>query len=450
MLRKVLIANRGEIALRILRALKDMGIASVAVHSTADAEAMHVRLADESVCIGPPPSAESYLNTSAILAAAEMTGADAIHPGVGFLSEKAEFARMVKEHGITFIGPSPEHIDVMGDKIQAKGIAESLGIPCVPGYVGSLDSDLKRQQILKSIGTPLLIKAAHGGGGKGMQVVTNPATFLEQLELAQSESKANFGSDSVYVERYLQTPRHIEFQVASDGKNALVLGERDCSIQRRHQKIWEEAPAPGIPRDAIARMQDVITKAMQEMGYLGLGTLEFLYENNQFYFIEMNTRIQVEHPITEMITGIDLCRLQIEIASGMLLSIHQDDLRFKGHAIECRINAEDPNTFAPSPGKIQAYLPPGGPHIRVDSGLYQGYSIPPYYDSLVAKLIAYGDTREDCLAHLKRALDEYVIAGPKTLIPLHKRLAACGAIQAGNYHIHWLEDWLGKKSDAAA
>jgi acetyl-CoA carboxylase biotin carboxylase subunit len=449
MFRKVLIANRGEIALRILRTLKDMNIASVAVHSTADAEAMHVRLADERVCIGPPPARDSYLNTSALLAAAEMTGAEAIHPGVGFLSESSTFARMVEEHGLVFIGPKPAHIDVMGDKIRAKEEAKRLGLPCVPGSDGCLSHLEDPKELIPLIGFPMLLKATHGGGGKGMQVVTHAGELEEKLAIAKAEAKNNFGSDSMYAERYLTRPRHIEFQIISDGKNAVVLGERECSVQRRHQKIWEEAPAPGMPRELIRDFSKTIKKAMEDMGYVGAGTLEFLFEKDTFYFIEMNTRIQVEHPITEAITGVDLIKLQVEIAAGKPLALRQEDVQLKGHAIECRINAEDPVTFTPSPGKVEAYLPPGGPHVRVDSPLYPGYRIPPYYDSLVSKLIAHGDTREACLAHLRRALAEYVITGPRTLLPLHRRLADAAAIKEGTYHIHWLEQWLSDDSEAA-
>lgn len=450
MFRKVLIANRGEIALRILRALKEMNIHTVTVHSTADESAMHVQLADESVCIGPGPSKESYLNMTSILAAAEVTGADAIHPGVGFLSENAQFARMAEAHNLAFIGPSAEHIEVMGDKIRAKKAAADMGIPLVPGSneLSGDTADIKK--VVDRIGYPLLIKAAHGGGGKGMRLVQRSDNFLKELEITRAEAMANFGSDSVYLERYLEKPKHIELQLLGDKHGNLVfLGERDCSIQRRHQKVWEEAPAPFLPRSLLDNLIKKIRPALQKMGYVGAGTLEFLYENNQFYFIEMNTRLQVEHPVTEMITGIDLVKEQIRIAAGEKLSFTQEDVTFKGHAIECRINAENPDTFLPTPGKIAAYLPPGGPHIRVDSALYQGYVIPPYYDSLVSKLVAYGETREQCLAHLKRALDEYVIAGPDTLIPLHKKLVTSQDVHEGQYHIHWLEEWLCQHEKAA-
>jgi len=450
MFKKVLIANRGEIALRVLRTLKDMGIKSVAVHSTADTDAMHVRLANESVCIGPPPSRESYLNKTALLAAAEITGADAIHPGFGFLSENADFAHMVEEHHIKFIGPRSHHIKQMGDKMRAKETALKLGIPLVPGSDGCLSEGENFSALFKKVGFPLLIKAAHGGGGKGMRVVATADQFEKSLQLTRAEALANFGADAVYIEKYLETPRHIELQIIGDQyKNAVVLGERDCSLQRNHQKIWEEAPAPGVPQEALNALITTVQKAVSEMGYEGVGTFEFLFEKGRFYFIEMNTRIQVEHPVTEMITGIDLIKEQIRIAAGEPLGYTQEDIRPKGHAIECRINAEDPLTFAPSPQKVEAYLPPGGPHIRVDSGLYQGYTIPPYYDSLIAKLIAYGNTRAECLAHLRRALSEYVISGPKTLIPLHLQLANQKDIIEGTYHIHWLENWIAGREQAA-
>lgn len=450
MFQKVLIANRGEISLRILRALKELNIRSVAVHSAADAEAMHVRLADESVCIGPAPSKESYLNMTALIAAAEVTGADAIHPGVGFLSENAAFARMVEEHNITFIGPCPSHIERMGHKIHAKEAAKVMGLPLVPGSLGSVESVEEISAFAKQTGYPFLIKAAQGGGGKGMRVVHQGDDVKRALDLTKSEALANFGSDEVYVERYLTRPRHIELQVLADKHgNVTILGERDCSVQRRHQKIWEEGPAPHVPRTLIDALSEKAMKAMKEMGYVGAGTLEFLLEDGDFYFIEMNTRVQVEHPVTEMITGVDIIKEQIKASAGLPLSFRQEDVQIKGHAIECRVNAEHPETFLPGPGKVETYLPPGGRNVRVDSALYQGYTVPPYYDSLVSKLIAYGDTRQDCLATLARALDEYVIAGPTTLLPLHRRLVRNPEMQAGHYHIHWLEQWMNPQERAA-
>jgi acetyl-CoA carboxylase biotin carboxylase subunit len=450
MFKKVLIANRGEIALRVLRALQEMNIRSVAVHSTADVDAMHVRLADESVCIGPPLSKDSYLNMSSILAAAELTNADAIHPGVGFLSENEDFARMVEDHGMTFIGPRPEHIATMGHKVHAKQAAKDMGLPLVPGSRGHVTSISDIKECVDKIGYPFLLKAVHGGGGRGMRVVNKGDDIDKLFQMTRAEALASFGSADVYLERYLSTPRHIELQVLADTNGrVLILGERDCSVQRRHQKIWEEAPAPGIDRALLEKLFKKASDAMRKMGYVGLGTLEFLYENGEFYFIEMNTRIQVEHPITEMITGIDLVKEQIKVAWGESLSLKQDDVRLNGHAIECRINAEDPETFLPAPCLVESYLAPGGPHVRVDSGLYQGYKIPPYYDSLVAKLIVHGETRSACLSHLRRALGEYVIAGPKTLIPLHKRLVDCPDVQNGAYHIHWLESWMQEVEKAA-
>ena len=397
MFQKVLIANRGEIALRILRACRDMGIPTVAVHSSADSDAMHVRLADESVCIGPASSRDSYLNMQAILSAADVCGADAIHPGVGFLSENADFAEMVEEHGMAFIGPTPNHIRMMGDKITAKESVLELGIPVVPGSEGALDSN-NIDTIAARIGYPIIIKAASGGGGKGMKVAQNASELNEAFHFARAEANANFGNDQVYMEKYLGHPRHIEVQIIADTHgNVAHLGERDCSLQRRHQKVWEEAPSPAISSEARIKLGKIVTKAIQKLNYRGVGTIEFLYEDDAFYFMEMNTRLQVEHPITEMITGIDLVREQIRVAAGLPLSFQQKDINFKGHAIECRINAEDSETFMPSPGKIQDYLTPGGYGIRVDSAMYQGYQIPPHYDSLIAKLIVYGDTREECL-----------------------------------------------------
>lgn len=439
---KVLIANRGEIALRILRACKELGIKTVAVHSTADESSKHVRLADESVCIGPAASKDSYLKMSAIISAAEVTGADAIHPGVGFLSENATFAQMIEEHGMTFIGPSPEHITMMGDKITAKRTMIDLGIPVVPGTDGAVTVD-NALEWAKKIGYPVLIKATSGGGGKGMKIAHQDSEVVEAVRLAGVEAKANFGNDQVYMERYLGKPRHIEVQVIADiHGNAVNLGERDCSIQRRHQKVWEEAPSPALTPELRKKLGDVVNQAMRKMGYRGVGTLEFLFENGEFFFMEMNTRIQVEHPITEMVTGIDLLKEQIKVACGFPLSFTQDDIVISGHAIECRINAEDPQTFAPSPGKVTSYHSPGGFGIRVDSHLYDGYSVPPHYDSMVAKLIAYGKTRAEAIERVKRSLDEYVIDGIKTTIPLHKILANNEDMQKGDYDIHWLEKFL--------
>ena len=448
---KVLIANRGEIALRILRACQELKIPTVAVHSTADADAMHVRLANESVCIGPAPSRQSYLNMLSLLSAADITGADAIHPGVGFLSENAVFATMVQEHGITFIGPTAEHIRIMGDKITAKETMISLGIPVVPGSEGSLNSTEEAIEAARKIGFPVLIKATSGGGGKGMKVAHTLEEVANAFQLARSEAKANFGDDQVYMERYLQRPRHIEVQILADSHGHVVhLGERDCSLQRRHQKVWEEAPSPGLTPDLRASLGKIVTQAIGKMGYLGAGTLEFLFEDGEFFFMEMNTRIQVEHPITEMITGIDLVKEQIRVAAGLPLSFTQEDISFKGWAIECRVNAEDASTFMPSPGKVQNYHAPGGYGIRVDSHVYQGYTVPPHYDSMVAKLIAHGKTREECLSRLERALGEYVIDGIQTTLPLHRKLIQSPAIQQGNYDIHWLEknlDTTLKKED---
>ena len=451
MFQKILIANRGEIALRILRACKEMNIKVVAVHSSADSDAMHVRLADESVCIGPAPSRESYLNMQAILSAADMCGADAIHPGVGFLSENAAFAEMVEEHEKTFIGPTPHHIRLMGDKVTAKETALELGIPVVPGSSGALSMNEDIDSIAERIGYPVLIKAAAGGGGKGMKVAQNSAELDEALRFARAEAKACFGNDQVYMEKYLSHPRHIEVQVIADTHgNVAHLGERDCSLQRRHQKVWEEAPSPALSAEVRTKLGGVVTKAIKKLGYRGVGTIEFLYEDGEFYFIEMNTRLQVEHPITEMITGIDLVREQIRVAAGLPLSFRQEDIRFRGHAIECRINAEDSETFIPSPGKIQDYLTPGGYGVRVDSPMYQGYQIPSHYDSLIAKLIVYGDTREECIQRVRRALHEYVITGVNTLLPLHRELAAAEDVVKGEYDIHWLEKWLAGKAEKEA
>jgi acetyl-CoA carboxylase biotin carboxylase subunit len=444
---KVMIANRGEIALRIQRACKELGIATVAVHSTADADAMHVRLADESVCIGPPPAAESYLNIPRLLAACEITGADAIHPGYGFLSENARFAEILEEHGITFIGPTSEHIRIMGDKIEAKETAKRLGIPVVPGSEGGITSEAQAQRVAKSIGYPVLVKAAAGGGGRGMKVARSADELDTALKTARAEAKAAFGDDSVYLEKYLSHPRHIEIQVFGDGKgNAIHLGERDCSLQRRHQKVLEEAPSPALNAEARDKIGMTVARAMQTLKYRGAGTVEFLYEDGEFYFIEMNTRLQVEHPVTEMITGLDLVLEQIRIAAGHPLSLTQDEVTFSGHAIECRINAENSKTFRPSPGRITYWHPPGGLGVRVDSGAYQGYRIPPNYDSLIGKLIVAGKNRNECLMRLKRCLSEFVIDGIDTTIPLFTELVRHPDIANGTYDIHWLERHLGLKN----
>lgn len=443
---KILIANRGEIALRILRACKELDIKTVAVHSTADADSMHVRLADESVCIGPALSRDSYLKMPAIISAADITGADAIHPGVGFLSENAAFATMIEEHGMTFIGPTPEHINMMGDKITAKKTMIELGIPVVPGSDGCVETDENALSAAEKIGFPILIKATSGGGGKGMKVAYSKGEVLDAFRMARAEAKANFGNDQVYMERYLRYPRHIEVQVLADTHgNVVHLGERDCSLQRRHQKVWEEAPSPGLTPELRASLGEIVTKAIGKMGYRGAGTLEFLFEDGEFFFMEMNTRIQVEHPISEMVTGIDIVQEQIKVAAGLPLSFTQKDITFNGHAIECRINAEDPVTFIPSPGKITDYHAPGGYGIRVDSHMYQGYSVPPHYDSMVAKLIAHGKTREECIKRIERALGEYVIGGIKTLLPLHLKLVKEPDVISGNYDIHWLEKNLAKE-----
>jgi len=444
---KILIANRGEIALRIHRAAHEMGIKTVAVHSTADTDAMHVRLADQAICIGPPPAAESYLNIPNIISAAEISGADAIHPGYGFLSENARFAEIVESHGIVWIGPKPEHIRTMGDKIAAKASAAKLGLPLVPGSDGPLTSLAEAKQIAAGIGYPVLIKAASGGGGRGMKVVPEESQLETLMAQAGSEAKAAFGDATVYMEKYLADPRHIEFQVFGDGKgDAIHVGERDCSLQRRHQKVLEEAPSPAITPAQRREMGGIVARAMADMGYRGAGTIEFLYENGQFYFIEMNTRLQVEHPVTEAITGLDLVREQIRVAEGLPLSVSQEDLEFRGHAIECRINAEDPMTFAPSPGLVKTFHAPGGMNVRVDSGLYAGYRIPPYYDSMIAKLIVYGRDREGCLRRLRRALEEFVIEGVKTTIPLHQALLDDPDFQKGDYTIKWLEQWLARQA----
>ena len=440
---KILIANRGEIALRVLRACKELGIATVAVHSTADADAMHVRLADESVCIGPPPATDSYLNIPALLAACEITGADAVHPGYGFLSENARFADILESHNIRFIGPKADHIRIMGDKIEAKRTALSLGIPCVPGSDGGVSEESEALKVAAKIGYPVIVKAAAGGGGRGMKVARNESDLVHALQTARTEAKAAFGDDAVYLEKYLEKPRHIEIQVLGDGQgHAVHLGERDCSLQRRHQKVWEEATSPALNAEAREKIGAVCAKAMQKLSYLGAGTIEFLYEDGEFYFIEMNTRIQVEHPVTEMITGIDLVNEQIRIASGLPLSFTQDDVKISGHAIECRINAEHPSTFRPSPGTIGYFHPPGGLGVRVDSAAYQGYRIPPHYDSLIGKLIVHGRTRNECLMRLRRALDEFVVEGIDTTLPLFRELVRNADVQNGEYDIHWLEKFL--------
>ncbi|MBH0239870.1 acetyl-CoA carboxylase biotin carboxylase subunit [Methylobrevis albus] len=443
MFNKILIANRGEIALRVLRAAKELGIETVAVHSTADANAMHVRLADESVCIGPPPARDSYLKIPEILAACEITGADAIHPGYGFLSENARFAEILAAHNIAFIGPSAQHIRIMGDKIEAKATARRLGIPVVPGSEGAVTTDEDAMRISAEIGYPVLVKAAAGGGGRGMRVAHDETEMSAALSAARTEAKNAFGDDSVYIEKYLSKPRHIEIQILGDGKgNAVHLGERDCSLQRRHQKVWEEANSPALNQEQRDRIGMICANAMADLGYSGVGTIEFLYEDGEFYFIEMNTRLQVEHPVTEMITGIDLVNEQIKVASGAGLTFRQEDIVFNGHAIECRINAENPSTFAPSPGRISYYHPPGGLGVRVDSGVYQGYTIPPHYDSLIGKLIVHGRNRVECLMRLRRCLDEFVIDGIESTIPLFKNLVDNQDIANGVYDIHWLEKYL--------
>ncbi|WP_395710879.1 acetyl-CoA carboxylase biotin carboxylase subunit [Reyranella sp.] len=443
---KVLIASRGEIALRIHRACREMGIQTVAVHSTADSDAMHVRLADESVCIGPPPARDSYLNIPAILSAATIAGADAIHPGYGFLSENARFAEAVEAHGFTFIGPTPEHIRMMGDKIIAKQTAAELGLPLVPGSPGPVESRDEIVALGEQIGWPVLVKAVAGGGGRGMKVVADAAAAAEAFSLARAEAKAAFGNNAVYVEKYLGRPRHIEIQVLGDGKGAGVhLGERDCSLQRRHQKVLEEAPSPALNPEQRQRIGELAAAAVRKLKYRGAGTLEFLFQDGEFYFIEMNTRLQVEHPITEAVTGIDLVREQIRIANGAPLGMSQHDIVIQGHAIECRINAEHPETFVPCPGRVVDYHPPGGLGVRVDSGLYTGYVMPPYYDSMVAKLIVNGTTRNECLMRLRRSLEEFVIGGIDTTIPLHLRIVGEQAFIDGDYDIHWLEKLVGLK-----
>ena len=446
-IKRLLIANRGEIALRIHRAAQEMGIETVAVHSTADADAMHVRLADHAVCIGPPAAKDSYLNVAAIISAAEITDADAIHPGYGFLSENARFAEIVESHGIKWVGPKPEHIRTMGDKVEAKRTAGALGLPLVPGSDGAIEDFDEARKLAAEIGYPVIIKAASGGGGRGMKVVNSAEELQSQMGQARSEAAAAFGDATVYMEKYLGNPRHIEFQVFGDGEgNAVHLGERDCSLQRRHQKVLEEAPSPVITPEERDRMGGIVSKAMADMGYRGAGTIEFLWEKGEFYFIEMNTRLQVEHPVTEAITGVDLVREQIRIADGQALSFTQDAIEFKGHAIECRINAEDPWNFTPSPGKVSNYHAAGGMNVRVDSGIYAGYSIPPYYDSMIGKLIVSGRSRAGAIMRLKRALGEMVIEGPKTSIPLHQALVEDPEFNEGEYTIKWLEEWLAKRA----
>jgi acetyl-CoA carboxylase biotin carboxylase subunit len=450
MFEKVLIANRGEIALRIHRACKEMGFSTVAVHSTADADAMHVRLADESVCIGPPPAAKSYLHIPSIIAAAEITGAQAIHPGYGFLSENAKFAEIVTQHGMTFIGPTAEHIRLMGDKIAAKQAAIDTGMPVVPGSDGGIATEEDAKKWGKQIGYPVLIKAAAGGGGRGMKVARTADELSEAFSTARAEAKAAFGNDEVYMEKYLTHPRHIEIQIVADSHgNVIHLGERDCSLQRRHQKVLEEAPSPALNTEDRARIGRITAEAIQKLGYLGVGTVEYLYEDGEFYFIEMNTRLQVEHPVTEMITGIDLVREQIRIADGAELSVKQSDVKFRGHAIECRVNAEDPATFRPSPGRITGFHPPGGLGVRLDSAIYAGYAIPPNYDSLIGKLIVHGRDRAECLMRLRRALGEMVITGVETTIPLFRDLMNEPDVINGDYSIHWLEKHLKAKAEGS-
>ena len=446
MFNKILIANRGEIALRIQRACRELGIPTVAVHSTADAEAMHVRLADESVCVGPPAARDSYLNMPAILSAAAITGADAIHPGYGFLSENAGFAEMVEAHGLTFIGPSAAHIRMMGDKIAAKTAMAGLGVPLVPGSPGEVTDLVEAEKIAAEIGYPVLIKAAAGGGGRGMRVADKPADLPAAWSQARAEARAAFGNDAVYIEKYLDRPRHIELQVMADAHgNVVHFGERDCSLQRRHQKLLEEAGSPALTAAQRDTIGATVTQALVRLGYRNAGTIEFLYQDGQFAFIEMNTRLQVEHPVTEMVCGIDLVREQIRIAAGQALGYTQADVMFSGHAIECRINAEDPQTFAPMPGRVTAYHAPGGLGVRVDSALFAGYLVPPYYDSMIAKLIVHAPTRPEAIARMRRCLDEFVVQGVKTTLPLHQRIIESPEFQAGEYTIHWLERFVGQE-----
>jgi acetyl-CoA carboxylase biotin carboxylase subunit len=450
MFEKILIANRGEIALRVHRACQEMGIRTVAVHSEADADAMHVKLADESVCLGPPPAARSYLHIPAIIAAAEITGAQAIHPGYGFLSENARFAEIVEAHGLTFIGPRPETIRLMGDKITAKKAAVEAGIPVVPGSEGAISDMDEARKVAREVGFPVLIKAAAGGGGRGMKVAETEDKLESALQTASTEAKAAFGDGAVYIERYLGKPRHIEIQVMADEHgNVLHLAERDCSLQRRHQKILEEAPSVALNPEERSRIGEIVRAAVSKIGYRGAGTVEFLYENGEFFFIEMNTRLQVEHPVTEYITGIDLVREQIRVAAGLKLEVRQEDIKVNGWSIECRINAENPYTFTPSPGKVTEFHAPGGPGVRLDSGLYTGYSIPPYYDSLIGKLIVHGRDRHEAIMRLKRALGEMVIGGIETTIPLHLDLLEEPDFISGDYHIRWLENWLAERSAKA-
>ncbi|MCF8496248.1 MAG: acetyl-CoA carboxylase biotin carboxylase subunit [Alphaproteobacteria bacterium] len=445
-IKKILIANRGEIALRVIRACREMGIQTVAVHSTADANSMAVRLADESVCIGPPSARESYLNIPSILSAAALTGADAIHPGYGFLSENAQFARMVEEHGFTFIGPTPEHIEMMGDKVTAKQTVKKLGLPVIPGSEGGVSSAEEGLKIAVEMGFPVLIKAASGGGGKGMQVVERAEDFKERYQRARAEAKSNFGDDTVYIEKFLKNPRHIEIQVFGDTQgNAIHLGERDCSIQRRHQKLIEEGPSPVLDDEKRYEIGKLAADMIRKLGYRGAGTIEFLYEDGKFYFMEMNTRIQVEHPVTEMITGIDLIAEQIRVASGLELMVQKDNFRLRGHAIEIRINAEDPDTFMPSPGTITKFHAPGGLGVRFDSAIYGGYTIPPHYDSMIGKLIVHGRTRDECIRRLQRAIRETVIMGVKTTLPLHSWILEQEEFRSGDYTIHWLEKKLKER-----
>lgn len=443
MFKKILIANRGEIALRVHRACREMGIQTVAVHSEADADAMHVRLADESVCIGPPSSAASYLNIPSIIAAAEVTNADAIHPGYGFLSENAKFVDIVTEHGIKFIGPSADHIRLMGDKIAAKDTMKKFGVPCVPGSDGEVKTIEQAKEIAADIGYPVIIKASAGGGGRGMKVAVDENAISEAFSSARAESQLAFGDNAVYIEKYLGTPRHIEIQILADGQgNVVHLGERDCSLQRRHQKALEETPSPALKNELREQIGETVANAVRDMGYEGVGTIEFLFENDEFYFIEMNTRLQVEHPVTEMITGIDLVREQINVAAGHKLKLEQKDISFNGHSIECRITAEDPKTFAASPGPVLEFHAPGGLGVRVDSALYSGYNVPPYYDSLIAKLIVHGENRRECLMRLGRALEEFVVGGIKTTLPLHQELIENEQFINGEYNIHWLEKFI--------
>ena len=444
MFEKVLIANRGEIALRIQRACREMGVRTVAVHSTVDAEAMNVRLADEAICIGPPPAAESYLNVQAILTAATISNVDAIHPGYGFLSENADFAAMVEEHGFTFIGPSPDHIRLMGDKIAAKKAVSAAGVPVIPGSDGPVKDERDARAVAGEIGYPVLIKASSGGGGRGMKAAASPDELGAALEMATREARAVFGDGTVYLEKYLSGPRHIEVQILADGEgNVVHLGERDCSLQRRYQKVVEEAPSPALNDNQREEIGRIATEAAVKLGYRSVGTMEFLYQDGAFYFIEMNTRLQVEHPVTEMICGLDLVREMVRIAAGAPLGYTQKDIRFSGHAIECRINAENPDTFAPAPGRLGDYHVPGGLGVRVDSALYAGYQVPPHYDSMIAKLIVHGANRNECLMRLRRSLEEYIIDGMETTIPFHQRLMSAPEFINGEYDIHWLERFLG-------